>query len=1059
MKKLITIFLLAAVSSVVTMAASKSELPYWQNPAVLERNRAQMTASFTDDGGRLMLNGTWKFCWYQTIDSKAADFFSESYDDSDWDTIPVPGMWELNGYGDPVYVNTGYAWRGHYSNNPPIPPLEHNYAGQYRRRFILDQAWTGKDIFLHIGSATSNVRVWVNGREVGYSEDSKLEARFDITRYVHPGENLIALEIFRWCDGTYLEDQDFWRFTGIARDVFISSRDKKRIEDVQVIAKASGNAEISLELTKGVTAVELEISDASGKTVSSGRLSVSDGKASSKGNVSLKTVLNVPSVQLWSAETPYLYTLKATAYSKKTVTQTVELQIGFRDVQIAGNQLLVNGKPVLIKGVNRHELNPFKGYVVSETDMLNDILIMKSLNINAVRCCHYPNDPLWYSLCDKYGLYVIDEANIESHGMGFGEQTLSDNPDYLDAHLSRISRMVRRDFNHPSIIIWSLGNEAGPGENFIQGYNMVKEMDPSRPVQYEGFLEYDNPHKPVCSDIICPMYYEYPFCEKYLENNPAKPLIQCEYAHAMGNSMGGFREYWDLVRKYPAYQGGFIWDFADQALWWKADPEKYGTDHIFAYGGDFNDYDPSDNSFCCNGIVAADRSLHPHAYEVAYQYRSIHTSASADEALNGNVQVYNENFFIDLSRYRADWNVEVNGRSVLSGTVPAPDVSPQKSASLNLGFNRADILAAAGIDALSSEDVYLNVRWLLGRADGILPASSVVAYDQICINESGIVVPTNNSGRPEIIRKEGKRILMGGQMPYKGLQGERASFWTAEFDLEKGALTNYTIDGKQLILEPVSPCFARAVTENDLGSNFDKLMAIWRDSDIVPSTVDYEELDDCSQVTVVSEPLGEAAVVIMEYRIYADGEISVTESLKDAGKLALAPIMPRYGIQLAMPGEYSCVEFFGKGPFENYVDRQSAALVGHYRQRVEDQYHYGYVRPQESGTKTGLKWLRVTDENGTGLEIISDRKFSGSALPFSVSDIDVRMLGNNQAHSLELKAKAHENERSLGKTWINVDLMQCGLGCVNSWGVWPRHEYRVPAAEYTFRVNLRPLNN
>lgn len=1059
MKHLITFFLLVAVSDIMAAAAPKSELPDWQNPFVVERNRAQMTASFNDDGDRLMLNGTWKFCWYETIDSRATDFFSVGYDDSNWKAIPVPGMWELNGYGDPVYVNTGYAWRGHYANNPPIPPLEHNYAGQYRRRFILDRSWTGRDIFLHIGSATSNVRVWINGREVGYSEDSKLEARFDITRYVHPGENLIALEVFRWCDGTYLEDQDYWRFTGLARDVFLSSRPKQRIEDVNVIAKASGDAEISLELTKGVTAVELDILDASGQTVSSRSLPVSAVKASSEGNSYLKTVLNVPSVKLWSAETPYLYTLRATSYSKKSVTGKVELQIGFRDVKIDGNQLLVNGKPVLIKGVNRHELNPFKGYVVSETDMLNDILIMKRLNINAVRCCHYPNDPLWYSLCDRYGLYVIDEANIESHGMGFGEQTLSGNPDYLGAHLSRISRMVRRDCNHPSIIIWSLGNEAGPGDNFIEGYKMVKEMDASRPVQYEGFLEYANPHKPIYSDIICPMYYEYPFCESYLENNPQNPLIQCEYAHAMGNSMGGFKEYWDLVRKYPAYQGGFIWDFADQALWRKVDPEKYGTDHIFAYGGDFNDYDPSDNSFCCNGIVAADRSLHPHAYEVAYQYRSIHTNSSSEDAANGKVQVYNENFFIDLSRYQALWTVEVDGKPVLTGTETAPQVGPQATATMELGFKKEDILAAADVNELASHDVYLNVRWALRGPDGILPADTEVSYDQICINEAKIVQLANVSGQPECIKVDDRICRFGGQMNYSGLQGDRSSAWSADFDLEKGILLNYMIDGRTLIQDPVAPCFARAVTENDLGSNFDKLMAIWRDSDIVPATVDYDLLEDCARITVVSRPLGEAAAVIMEYRIYADGEISVTESLKDAGKLSLAPMLQRFGMQLAMPGEYSCMEFFGKGPFENYIDRQSAALVGHYRQRVEEQYHYGYVRPQESGTKTGMKWLRVTDENGTGLEISSEQKFSGSALPFSLADLDVRILGNNQAHSLELKPKAHENARSEGKTCITVDLLHCGLGCVNSWGVWPRHEYRVPPVEYTFRIHLRPVNN
>ena len=1059
MNRLLLTLLVAAASVSSSAAAVKSDLPDWQNPYVVERNRAPMTATFNTDGGRQMLSGTWKFCWYETIDSRSMDFYSANYDDSSWDSIPVPGMWELNGYGDPVYLNVGYAWRGHYTNNPPIPAMEHNYAGQYRRKFTVDPSWSGSDIFLHIGSATSNVRVWINGKEVGYSEDSKLEARFDITKFVHPGENLIALEIFRWCDGTYLEDQDFWRLTGIGRDVFITSRPKKRIENINVLAKASGEAEVYVELTKGVRSVELEILDPSGKQVASQKVAVSSRQVSSNGKPCVRATLSVPSVKLWSAETPWLYTLKAVSSDKSGITERADLQIGFRDVQIVGNQLLVNGQPVLIKGANRHELNPWKGYVVSEADMINDILIMKKLNINAVRTCHYPNDPLWYSLCDRYGLYVVDEANIESHGMGYDELTLGNNPIFLDAHLSRISRMVRRDFNHPSVIIWSLGNEAGFGDNFIAGYNMVKEMDASRPVHYERAVDYDNPNNTVYSDIICPMYYGYGSCESYMNSNPQKPLIQCEYAHAMGNSMGGFKEYWDMIRKYPAYQGGFIWDFVDQALCRKVDPEIYGTDHVYVYGGDFNDYDPSDNSFCCNGIIAADRSLHPHAYEVAYQYRSIHTSASAADAAEGRVQVYNENFFIDLSRYQANWTVEVDGVPVLNGTVAAPAVAPQSKASLDLGFNKEDILAVAAVRDLASHDVYLTVRWTLRRSDGVLPAATEVAYDQICINEAPADSPENTSGKPSIARPSDKVYQCFGQTLYAGAAGERSGSWSADFDLEKGALVSYTIDGEQMLEGPLAPCFARASTENDLGAKFDQALALWRDADCVAAKVEVEELDDCAHITVVSEPIGEAAVVVTDYRIYADGEIAVTESLKDAGKLSQAPILPRFGMQLVMPGEYSCMEFFGKGPFENYVDRQSAALVGRYSQRVEDQYHYGNVRPQESGTKTGMKWLRVTDENGRGLEISSQQKFSGSALPFSVAEMDVPMLGNRQAHSLELKAKAHENDRSRGKTYVNVDLMQTGLGCMNSWGAWPRKEYRVLPAEYNFQFRLRPVNN
>ena len=642
--------------------------------------------------------------------------------------------------------------------------------------------------------------------------------------------------------------------------------------------------------------------------------------------------------------------------------------------------------------------------------------------------------------------------------MGYGEATLGNNPIFLDAHLSRISRMVSRDFNHPSIIIWSLGNEAGFGDNFIAGYNMVKEMDPSRPVHYERAVDYEHPNNTEYSDIICPMYYGYESCERYLQNSPEKPLIQCEYAHAMGNSMGGFKEYWDLVRKYPEYQGGFIWDFVDQALRWPVDPAKFGTDHIFVYGGDFNDYDPTDDSFCCNGVIAADRSLHPHAYEVGYQYRSIHTSASEEEAVNGKVNVYNENFFIDLSRYMLDWSVEVDGLAVLSGSVLPGKIAPQSVATMELGFNEADIQEACGFQELASHDVYLNVSWSLRRADGILPAGSEVAYDQILINEALPVAFADLSGLPSYSESEGKAVFTGN-MSFSGAGLARSSAWRAEFNVATGALSSYTIDGKELISHPLEPDFFRAATENDLGARFDKVLAVWRDAVLVPSSFDVAEMEDCMRLTVVYQPIGEYAVVNMVYDIYADGVISATESLKDAGKLAQAPILPRFGMRLAMPGEFSNWEFFGKGPFENYIDRCSAALVGHYVQRVEDQYHYGNVRPQDSGVKTGLKWARVLDDNGMGLEVSSSVKFSASALPFSAEMMDVRKLGNAHAHSLELKAFAHENDRSQGQTWLAFDLHHTGLGCVNSWGAWPRKEYRVAPEEYEFNFVLRPLNN
>ena len=1050
MKRIISLILFAFAlgMSAYAASASKEVLPDWQDPFVLQKNRMPMSSHFETDGLKQILNGTWDFCWYETIDSRSKDFYKADFDASQWDTMPVPGLWEMNGYGDPVYVNVGYAWSGHYNSTPPFPAQWHNYAGQYRRTFVLDEQWTGKDIFLHIGSATSNVRVWVNGKEVGYSEDSKLEARFDITKYVKQGENLIALEIFRWCDGTYMEDQDFWRFTGIARDVYVYSREKNRIEDIRVVASASGEASLYTEVSKGVKSVQYTVSDPFGKEVASKTVNVASKERSERGLPVVRTSVDVPAVKQWSAETPWLYTLNVAVFDKNGQTEETTIEIGFRDVKIEGGQLLVNGQPVLIKGANRHEMNPYKGYIVTEADMIQDILIMKKLNINAVRTCHYPDDNLWYSLCDRYGLYVVDEANVESHGMMYGPGVLAKNPDFESAHVDRAIRLVKRDFNHPSVIIWSLGNEGGDGPNYYASYDAVKAFDSSRPVQYEPAIWSGK------TDIFCPMYFDYRDSEKYVSSNPEKPLIQCEYAHAMGNSMGGLKEYWDLIRKYPSYQGGFIWDFVDQALKWPS--AAAGTDHVFVYGGDFNDYDPSDNSFCCNGIIAADRTYHPHAYEVAYQYRSIHTSA--EDVLSGVVNVYNEYFFIDLSRYMMEWDIEVDGVKVLKGVVSKLDVAPQQSANVELGYNEADVLEACGAENLADHDVYLNVRYVLKRADGILPAGSEVAYDQICLNEAALASIENVSGLPLYI-ENGSVHTFYGDMTFEGSANVRKAPWKAVFDASVGALVGYELGAKALIENPVMPCVARAITENDLGAKQDRRLDMWRKAEFNVSSFDVFETDSCYVVEVAYATIGEAADVKMRYEVYADGTVAVTESLSDAGKLSEAPMLPRFGVDFAMNGEYSTFEFFGMGPHENYSDRVSSALMGHYVQRVEDQYHYGYVRPQESGTKTQIKWMRVLDDNGAGFEIRSDVKFSASALPFNWKEIDVRMLDNNQAHSLELKAKAHEGERSLGKTWVNVDMAQMGLACVNSWGAWPLEPYRVNAQPYEFRFVLTPVNN
>ena len=565
MKKQLLSCCLAALG--LTTAIQAQNFNEWKDPEVNSVNRSAMHTNYfayasadeakagskEDSQNFMTLNGLWKFNWVRNADARPTNFYQTSFNDKGWDNIKVPAVWELNGYGDPIYVNVGYAWRNQFQNNPPLVPTENNHVGSYRKEIVLPADWKGKDIFAHFGSVTSNMYLWVNGRYVGYSEDSKLEAEFDLTNYLKPGKNLIAFQVFRWCDGSYLEDQDFFRYSGVGRDCYLYARDKKRIQDIRVTPDLDsqykdGTLNIAIDM-KGSGTVALDLTDAQGKSVATADL---------KGSGKLNTTINVANPAKWTAETPNLYTLTATLKNGSTVTEVIPVKVGFRKIELTGGQILVNGQPVLFKGADRHEMDPDGGYVVSLERMIQDIKVMKQLNINAVRTCHYPDDNRWYDLCDQYGLYVVAEANVESHGMGYGDKSLAKNPIYAKAHMERNQRNVQRGYNHPSIIFWSLGNEAGMGPNFEHCYTWIKNEDKTRAVQYEqaGTSEF--------TDIFCPMYYDYNNCIKYCEGNIDKPLIQCEYAHAMGNSQGGFKEYWDITRKYPKYQGGFIWDFVDQ---------------------------------------------------------------------------------------------------------------------------------------------------------------------------------------------------------------------------------------------------------------------------------------------------------------------------------------------------------------------------------------------------------------------------------------------------------------------------------------------------------------
>ena len=628
----------------------------WQDPQVNQINRLPMHTTFQSDCNKVSLHGNWKFYYQEDATAPLKDFYSSAVDDSKWASMPVPGMWELNGFGDPIYVNVGYAWRGRNYNTPPTVPLEHNHVGSYRRTITIPADWKGQQVIAHFGSVTSNIYLYVNGQFAGYSEDSKLATEFDITQFVKPGDNLIAFQTYRWCDGTYLEDQDFFRFCGVARDSYLYARDKKvQLNDLRVKTDLSydyKSASLSVLLKQqGASAISVNITAPDGSDYISKTFKPKECVTDEQGWLTL--TLPCENIKLWSAETPNLYTMQVSLCKGKNVVQTATQKVGFRDVQIRNAQLLFNGKPILIKGADRHELDPYTGYVVSRERMIQDIQEMKKMNINAVRTCHYPDDPLWYDLSDEYGLYVVAEANVESHGMGYGKETLAKNPAYELAHMERNQRNVQSQFNHPSIIVWSLGNEAGFGPNFEKAYTWIKAEDKSRPVQYEQARTNDY------TDIFCPMYYDYRGCEAYSKSDKPqdqKPLIQCEYAHAMGNSQGGFKEYWELIRKYPKYQGGFIWDFVDQSIHWK---NKDGKD-IYAYGGDFNTIDDGgDRNFCDNGLISPDRVWNPHAYEVQYHYQNIWTKPV--NIFDGTLLIENENFFKGLDNYQLNWTLLADG--------------------------------------------------------------------------------------------------------------------------------------------------------------------------------------------------------------------------------------------------------------------------------------------------------------------------------------------------------------------------------------------------------------
>ena len=1020
-----------AMCSLATMAQHDE----WKNPEINAVNRAPTHTNYfayssseeaakadkENSSNFMTLNGIWKFNWVKNADARPTDFYRTDYNDKGWGQMKVPGVWEMNGYGDPIYVNVGYAWRSQYKNNPPYVPIENNHVGSYRKEIIIPAEWSGKEIFAHFGSVTSNMYLWVNGKYVGYSEDSKLEAEFNLTKYLKPGKNLIAFQVFRWCDGTYLEDQDFFRYSGVGRNCYLYSRNKKYIQDIRVTPDldsnyTNGTLNVALNLN-GSGTVELNLTDPAGKSVATAQVN---------GNGQKSVVMDVSNPEKWTAEAPNLYTLTATLKNGSNTLEVIPVKVGFRKIELKDGQILVNGQPVLFKGADRHEMDPDGGYVVSRERMLQDILRMKQLNINAVRTCHYPDDNLWYDLCDQYGIYVVAEANIESHGMGYGKETLAKNPSYKKAHMERNQRNVQRGYNHPSIIFWSLGNEAGYGPNFEQCYTWIKNEDKTRAVQYEqaGTNEF--------TDIFCPMYYDYDACKKYSEGNIDKPLIQCEYAHAMGNSQGGFKEYWDLIRKYPKYQGGFIWDFVDQSNHWK---NKDGID-IYGYGGDFNKYDASDNNFNDNGLISPDRRPNPHAHEVGYFYQSIWTTPG--DLSKGEIKVYNENFFRDLSAYYMEWQLLANGEVMQTGVVQDLNVAPQQTATLKLNLNTEKICPC--------KELLLNVTYKLKAAETLMPAGSTVAYDQLTIRPytaKALELKNQKASNLDIVVP----VIKDNDNNYLIVEGEN---FIIEFNKHNGYLSRYEADGMQL-LNPgaqLTPNFWRAPTDNDYGAGLQHRYAVWKNPGLKLTSLKQSIENEQAIVQAEYEMKAVKGKLFLTYVINNEGAVKVTQKM-EAGKEEKVSDMFRFGMQMQMPENFNEVEYYGRGPVENYADRNHSTLIGKYRQTVAEQF-YPYIRPQETGTKTDLRWWRVLNISGNGLQFVGDAPFSASALNYSIESLDDGVQ-KDQRHSPEVAKAPFTN--------LCIDKVQMGLGCVNSWGTLPLEKYRVPYQDYEFSFILTPVRH
>ncbi len=969
----------------------------------------------------LLLNGIWQFNYSETPELRPANFYKEDYDTSTWNTIKVPANWEIEGFGIPIYVNTTYPFQKGKLNPPDIPD-GHNPVGSYKRTFTVPNNWNGKEIFIHLGAVKSAFYIWINGKKVGYSQGSKLPAEFNITKFIKPGKNTIALEVYRWSDGSYLECQDFWRISGIERDVYLYARPNVQLADYFAKAGLENNytdgvldlvvdlRNVDAKKQKGSVVIEITKNNQTVYAASK------DYQIAPTSNTSLEFKKTIEKVKTWSAEVPELYQLNIIIKDKKgTVFEAISRTLGFRTSEVKNGQYLVNGKPILFKGVNRHEHNPDTGHVISRDDMLRDVKLFKEYNINAVRTCHYPNDSYFYELCDQYGIYVIDEANIESHGMGYAlHQTLANNPKWLKSHLERTERMVQRDKNHPSIIIWSLGNEAGNGYNFYETYLLAKKLDETRPVQYERAVFEWN------TDLFVPMYATPKEIENYATNDDfTKPLVQCEYAHAMGNSMGGFKEYWDLYEKYQKLQGGFIWDFVDQGIRTVKNGRK-----IFAYGGDFGpEGTPSDNNFLNNGLVQPDRKPNPHIHEVAHIHQDI--KFYENNLVNGLIDIKNWYFFRDLSNYKFNWEILENGYIVETGSISEMKIAPQTIKTIKIPFETK---------LKTGAEYFLNISAVLKQDEPLLKKGHVIAYNQFLLQEGTFAVPAKST----------KAVSYTTQDQIINVTGEK---FKLTFNQQTGTLTEYVFNNKNLLTKGPEVNFWRAPIDNDYGARTQNSYKAWKDAGTSGSVLTTVKQSSKNHLEIVftKDLFDGDAQIIVTYLVDGNGVVKVTNKLKAIkGKHTN---FYKFGNKLVLPEDYKNISYYGKGPFEAYADRQHAAKFKVFEQTVSEQY-FPYIRPQENGNKLDVRWASLTKADGSGIKFFSDTPFHFSALNYSEDDLS---SGENktQKHAGELDPRED--------VFINIDGFQQGLGSINSWGRLPLEHYQLPFQDYSYSYWMMPI--